>query len=137
MKTILALDAGTTNVKAILVDRQANILARYSVPLTIDFPKSGWADESVKEVWDAARQALEGCLAQGGGHEVVALGISNQRETLVAWNRETGEPVAPCIVWQCRRSAEICQALRKKGLEESIRAKTGLQVDRLSPSSKR
>jgi len=136
MEVILALDAGTTNVKAILVDRQGNVLARSSVPLTIDFPKSGWVEQSAKEIWNAARQALEGCLAQAGGHEVVALGISNQRETLVAWNRSTGEPVAPCIVWQCRRSAEICQALRRKGLEEAIRAKTGLQVDPLFPSTK-
>ena len=136
MKVIIALDAGTTNVKAILVDRQANVLARSSVPLTIDFPKSGWVQQSAQEVWEAARQALEGCLAQGGEHEVVALGISNQRETVVAWNRGTGEAVAPCIVWQCRRSAEICQAIRQKGLEETIRAKTGLQVDPLFPSSK-
>jgi glycerol kinase len=136
MKVILALDAGTTNVKAILVDRQANVLARSSVPLKIDFPKSGWVEQSAQEVWDAAREALEGCLAQGGQHEVVALGISNQRETLVAWNRETGKAAAPCIVWQCRRSAEICQALRSKGLEETIRAKTGLQVDPLFPASK-
>src|SRR6266481_5972976 len=84
MKVIIALDAGTTNVKAILVDRQANVLARSSVPLTIDFPKSGWVEQSAQEVWEAARQTLEGCLAQGGEHEVVALGISNQRETLVA-----------------------------------------------------
>ena len=68
MKVILALDAGTTNVKAILVDHQANVLARSSVPLTIDFPKSGWVEQSAKEVWDAARQALEGCLAQGAEH---------------------------------------------------------------------
>jgi glycerol kinase len=136
MKVILALDAGTTNVKAILVDHQAHVLVRSSVPLAIHFPKSGWVEQSAEEVWDAARAALEACLAQGSEHQVVALGISNQRETLVAWNRETGEAVAPCIVWQCRRSAEICQALRKKGLEETIRAKTGLQVDPLFPSSK-
>ena len=136
MKVILALDAGTTNVKAILVDQQANVLARSSIPLSIDFPKIGWVEQSADAVWDAARQALEGCLAQGAGHEVVALGISNQRETLVAWNRANGKPVAPCIVWQCRRSAEICQALRQKGLEETIRAKTGLQVDPLFPSGK-
>ena len=136
MKSILALDAGTTNVKAILVDDQANVLARSSVPLAIHFPQSGWVEQSAHDVWDAARQALEGCLAQSGGHEAVALGISNQRETLVAWNRATGEPVAPCIVWQCRRSAEICQALRQQGAEATIRAKTGLQVDPLFPASK-
>ena len=136
MKVILALDAGTTNVKAILVDRQANVLTRSSVPLSINFPKSGWVEQSAEAVWEAARQALEDCLAQGAGHEVVALGISNQRETLVAWNRTTGVPVAPCIVWQCRRSSEICQTLRHKGLAESIRDKTGLQVDPLFPSSK-
>ena len=115
MKAILALDAGTTNVKAILVDGQANVLARSSVPLSIHFPQSGWVEQSAHDVWEAARQALEGCLAQSGGHEAVALGISNQRETLVAWHRQSGEPVGPCIVWQCRRSAEICQALRQQG----------------------
>jgi glycerol kinase len=136
MEVIIALDAGTTNVKAILVDRQANVLGRSSVPLAIQFPQSGWVEQSAQEVWDAARQAVEDCLARSGGHQVVALGISNQRETLVAWNRRTGEAVAPCIVWQCRRSAGICQALREKGLEETIQAKTGLQVDPLFPSSK-
>ncbi len=136
MKVILALDAGTTNVKAILVDREANVLARSSVPLSIEFPRSGWVEQSAEAIWDAARTALEGCLAQGGEHEVVALGISNQRETLVVWNRSTGKPVVPSIVWQCRRSAEICQAIRQKGLEETIRAKTGLQVDPLFPASK-
>jgi len=136
MKVILALDAGTTNVKAILVDSEANVLARSSVPLAIAFPQSGWVEQSAEAIWDAARQALEGCLVQGGDHEVVALGISNQRETLVAWNRGTGLPVGPCIVWQCRRSADLCEVLRQKGLEETIRAKTGLQVDPLFPSSK-
>jgi glycerol kinase len=136
MKVILALDAGTTNVKAILVDRQANVRARTSVPLSIDFPQSGWVEQSAEAIWDAAREVLNGCLAQGGDHEVAALGISNQRETLVAWNRGTGKPVGPAIVWQCRRSAEICQALRRKGLEETVRAKTGLQIDPLFPSSK-
>jgi glycerol kinase len=136
MKAILALDAGTTNVKAVLVDRQANVLARSSVPLSIYFPRGGWVEQSAEAVWSAAQQALEGCLAQGGSHEVVALGISNQRETLAAWNRRTGKPVNPCIVWQCRRSAEICQALRQQGAEETIRAKTGLQLDPLFPSSK-
>jgi glycerol kinase len=136
MKAILALDAGTTNVKAILVDRQANVLARSSVPLSIDYPKSGWVEQSAEAIWEAAQKVLAGCLAQGGEHEVMGLGISNQRETLVAWNRESGEPLAPCIVWQCRRSAEICQALRQKGFEETIRSKTGLQVDPLFPASK-
>jgi glycerol kinase len=136
MKVILALDAGTTNVKAILVDQQANVLARSSIPLTIEFPKIGWVEQSAEAVWESARKALEGCLAQSAGHEVVALGISNQRETLVAWNRTTGQPVTPCIVWQCRRSAEICQQLRRNGFEDTIRAKTGLQVDPLFPSSK-
>jgi glycerol kinase len=136
MKVILALDAGTTNVKAILIDQHANVVARSSIPVSIQFPKIGWVEQSAETVWDSVRQALEACLVQGTGHEVVALGISNQRETLVAWNRSTGQPVAPCIVWQCRRSAEICEALRRKGLEETIRTKTGLQVDPLFPSSK-
>jgi glycerol kinase len=136
MKTILALDAGTTNVKAILVDQQANVVARSSTPLAIEFPQEGWVEQSAAEILDAARTALESCLAQGNEHEVVALGISNQRETVVVWNRTTGAAVHPCIVWQCRRSASVCRALRRDGVEEMIRAKTGLQVDPLFPSTK-
>jgi glycerol kinase len=136
MKTILALDAGTTNVKAILVDQQANVVARSSTPLTIEFPQEGWVEQSAAAILDAARKALESCLAQGSDHEVVALGISNQRETVVLWNRRTGEAVHPCIVWQCRRSASVCKALRRDGVEEMIRTKTGLQIDPLFPSTK-
>src|SRR5260221_976418 len=114
MKLILALDAGTTNVKAILVDQQANVLARSSIPLSIQFPKVGWVEQSAEAVWEFARQALEGGLAQGSDHEVVALGIFNRRETLGAWNRVTGKPVVPCIVWQSPRRAAICHELRQK-----------------------
>jgi len=136
MKTILALDAGTTNVKAILVNLQGNIVARSSTPLEIHFPKDGWVEQSAAEILSAARKAVEDCVQIGSEHEIVALGISNQRETVVAWNRQTGQAVHPCIVWQCRRSGSICQVLRSKGLEEKIRAKTGLQVDPLFPSTK-
>jgi glycerol kinase len=136
MKTILALDAGTTNVKAILVDQQGKIVARSSTPLEIHFPKDGWVEQSAAEILSAARKAIEDCVQIGSEHEIVALGISNQRETVVAWNRQTGQAVHPCIVWQCRRSASICQVLRSKGLKEKIRAKTGLQVDPLFPSTK-
>jgi glycerol kinase len=136
VNAILALDAGTTNVKAILVDREGDILARSSVPLGISFPQDGWVEQSATEIWKAAGRALEDCLSQANGHQAIGFGISNQRETLVAWNRLTGEPVCPCIVWQCRRSSEICQALRQKGAEELIEFKTGLQVDPLFPSTK-
>ncbi len=136
MKTILALDAGTTNVKAILVDQQANVVGRSSIPLAIQFPKEGWVEQSAEEIWNATRQALESCVAQGPAQEIVALGISNQRETVVAWNRMTGEAVHPCIVWQCRRSSSLCQKMRSEGAEDLIRSKTGLQVDPLFPSTK-
>lgn len=136
MKTILALDAGTTNVKAILVDQQGSIVARSSTALEIYFPKDGWVEQSAAEILRAARKAIEDCIRIGSEHEIVALGISNQRETVVAWNRQTGQAVHPCIVWQCRRSASICQALRSKGLEATIRFKTGLQVDPLFPATK-
>ncbi|MBV8483040.1 MAG: glycerol kinase GlpK [Verrucomicrobia bacterium] len=136
MKTILALDAGTTNVKAILVDQQGNVVARSSTPLEIQFPKDGWVEQSAAEILVAAQKAIDECLEKGSEDEVVALGISNQRETVVAWNRRTGQAVHPCIVWQCRRSASFCQILRSKGLDEKIRAKTGLQVDPLFPATK-
>ncbi|MGA7126340.1 MAG: glycerol kinase GlpK [Chthoniobacterales bacterium] len=136
MKTILALDAGTTNVKAILVDQQGRVVARSSTPLEIHFPKDGWVEQSAAEILGAARTALAQCVKIGSEHEVVAIGISNQRETVVSWNRQTGQAVHPCIVWQCRRSASICQVLRSKGCEEKVRAKTGLQIDALFPSTK-
>jgi glycerol kinase len=136
MKTILALDAGTTNVKAILVDQEGHVIAGSSTPLEIHFPKDSWVEQSAAEILSAARKAIKECLEKGKEHEVVAVGISNQRETVVAWNRATGQAVHPCIVWQCRRSASVCQVLRSKGLEETIRAKTGLQVDPLFPSTK-
>jgi glycerol kinase len=136
MDTILALDAGTTNVKAILVNSHGNVLARASAALAIQFPRSGWVEQSAAEIWRAVEQVLEECIAQAAGCEVLALGISNQRETVVAWNRNSSEPVSPCIVWQCQRSAAICRKLRGQGLQETIRAKTGLQVDPLFPSSK-
>src|ERR1700678_2626492 len=105
MKTILALDAGTTNVKAILVDQQGKGATRGSLPVQTHFPKDGWGEQSAAEILGAARRAIEEARANGSEHEVVALGISNQRETVVAWNRQTGKAVHPCIVWQCRRSA--------------------------------
>ena len=136
MNAILALDAGTTNVKAILVDQKADILARSAVPLGISYPQNGWVEQSATEIWTAACRALEDCLANADGYHVVCLGISNQRETVVVWDRKTGEPVSPCIVWQCRRSSDICQTLRQKGLDEMIGGKTGLQIDPLFPSTK-
>ncbi len=136
MNTILALDAGTTNVKAILVDQSGKVVAQSSVPLAIRFPKDGWVEQSAAEILYAARKAIEDCLKQGSDHEVLALGISNQRETVVAWNRYTGQAIHPCIVWQCRRSASICESIRRKGLEEKIRTRTGLQVDPLFPATK-
>jgi glycerol kinase len=136
MKTILALDAGTTNVKAILFDQQGKVAAQSSTGLAIQFPRDGWVEQSAAEILTAAQKAITECLEKGKEHEVVALGISNQRETVVVWNRRTGQAVHPCIVWQCRRSAGICQVLRGKGLAEKIRAKTGLQVDPLFPASK-
>jgi glycerol kinase len=136
MNTILALDAGTTNVKAILVDQSGNVVAQSSVPLAIQFPKDGWVEQSAAEILNAARKAIDDCLKKGSDHEVLALGISNQRETVVAWNRHTGQAIHPCIVWQCRRSASICENIRRKGLEEKIRTRTGLQVDPLFPATK-
>ena len=94
MKAILALDAGTTNVKAILVDAQANVLARRSVPLSIHFPQSGWVEQFAHDVWEAARQALEGCLVQSGGREAVAWSLDISEASTCA-------PTAPRFVFAC------------------------------------
>ena len=133
---ILAIDQGTTNTKVLLVDRAGAVRARASRPLAIGFPEPGWVEQDARALWTSVTEAARGCLARAGEPEIAAVGVSNQRESAVVWDRRTGEPSAPCVVWQCRRSAPFCEGLRRAGLEEEIRRRSGLPVDPLFSASK-
>ena len=128
---ILALDQGTTSSRAILFDRQGAIAGIAQQEFTQHFPSPGWVEHDANEIWQSqlavAKKALQD---QGlGAKDIAAIGITNQRETTVLWDRKSGEPIAHVIVWQDRRTAPICDALRQAGKDDLIRQKTGLVVD--------
>ncbi len=133
---ILAIDQGTSNTKVLLVDRSGAVAARASRPLAIRYPQPGWVEQEASELWTSVAEAIDECLAAGGGEAPAAIGVTNQRESVVVWDRRTGAPVAPCAVWQCRRSAAFCDELRRRGLEPLLRERTGLAIDPLFSASK-
>jgi len=128
---VLAIDQGTTGTKCICFDRDQRVVSAHSQEFPQYYPRPGWVEHDAGEIWectvDTVRRALEGAGIQPG--EVAAIGITNQRETAVIWDRETGEPVRKAIVWQCRRSADICSRYREEGLEEEVHERTGLVLD--------
>jgi glycerol kinase len=135
-RLILAIDQGTTNTKALLMSRAGEIVARAARPVSIQFPQPGWVEQDALELRDTALAAIDECLAKCPDAEIAAIGITNQRESVVAWDRSTGEPAGPCITWQCRRTAQFCAELSAHGLDELIRARTGLSIDPLFSASK-
>ena len=130
-KYIMALDSGTTSNRCILFDRDGNICAVAQKEFTQHFPQPGWVEHDAEEIFatqlEVARQALQSIGATPG--DIAAIGITNQRETTVVWNRHTGKPLCNAIVWQCRRTAAYCDQLKARGLTDSIRSKTGLVID--------
>jgi glycerol kinase len=133
---ILAIDQGTTNTKALLVDRTGAIVARASRPVGIRYPQPGWVEQDPRELYRSVQEASAECLAQASDVKPAAIGISNQRESVVVWDRATGEPVGPCITWQCRRTTEFCEELRARGVAEVVRERSGLTLDPLFSASK-
>ncbi|SEN84298.1 glycerol kinase [Sphingomonas gellani] len=132
---ILAIDQGTTNTKALLVSPDGTILARASRPMTLTHPQPGWAEQSADAIWDSVADAIADVVTQVDAR-VVAVAISNQRETAVLWDAVTGRPLAPAISWQCRRSYDRCATLRKAGHEAAVIALSGLNLDPLFPAAK-
>lgn len=128
---VLALDQGTTSSRALLFDEGGSILGVEQFEFPQSFPKPGWVEHDPHEIWDSQLRAARGVLSKTGvaAADVAALGITNQRETTVVWDRRTGEPIHPAIVWQSRQSSGVCDALRSRGLEEEVRARTGLLID--------
>jgi glycerol kinase len=132
---ILSLDEGTTSAGAALYDEQGRRIAMESAPIDCVYPHPGWVEQNAIAIWtaqlDSARRALKSAHAEPS--DIAAIGITNQRETTVVWNRRTGEPIAPAIVWQCRRTAAYCDALQPRDL---IQRKTGLIIDAYFSASK-
>ena len=132
---ILAIDQGTTNTKAIALDATGRIVAQAAVPMAVSYPRPGWAEQSADEIWRSVQQVIAEALAHLSG-PIAALAVSNQRETIVVWDAVTGRPVGPAIVWQCRRSADRCAALRAAGHTDLVVERTGLTLDPLFPAAK-
>ena len=128
---IMALDAGTTSNRCILFDRYARVCAVAQKEFMQIYPKSGYVEHNANEIWATQLSvAVEAMQKLGiGAEDIAAIGITNQRETTIVWDRQTGEPVYNAIVWQCRRTSKFCDELKARGLAETIRQKTGLVID--------
>lgn len=131
MKYIIALDQGTTSSRAIIFDENQNVVASSQKEFTQIYPKEGWVEHDPMEIWASQSGVLAEAIAKSGisQHDIIGIGITNQRETTIVWNKKTGKPVYNAIVWQCRRTAHICDDLKAKNLTEYIRENTGLVLD--------
>ena len=128
---IMALDSGTTSSRCILFNEKGEMRSVSQKEFTQFFPKPGWVEHDAEEIWSAQLEVAKAAMANIGASaaDICAVGITNQRETAIVWDRHTGAPVYHAIVWQCRRTAEYCDRLKAKGLTESFRKKTGLVID--------
>lgn len=127
----MALDQGTTSSRCIIFDHSGAMLASAQREFAQHYPKPGWVEHDAAEIWETTLEVARGAMAKSGleAADIAAIGITNQRETTVVWDRETGEPVCPAIVWQCRRTAPMADALAASGWAEKIRQRTGLVPD--------
>jgi glycerol kinase len=128
---ILALDQGTTSSRAILFDRAGKVRASAAREFKQVYPRPGWVEHDAEEIWESQRSVAEQALAQAKAQpaDIAAIGITNQRETVVLWDRKTSKPLANAIVWQCRRTAAMCDRIRQEGFDRTLREKTGLVTD--------
>ena len=130
-KYIMALDAGTTSNRCILFDHDGKICSVAQKEFTQYFPKPGWVEHDANEIWTTQLGVALSAMNKIGAtaEDIAAIGIANQRETTIVWDRDTGEPICHAIVWQCRRTSEYCDQLKAAGYTEMIREKTGLIID--------
>ncbi len=130
-KYVMSLDAGTTSNRCIVFNEKGEMCSAAQKEFTQYFPKPGWVEHDPEEIWATQLEVARAAMANLGiaAPEIAAIGITNQRETTIVWDREAGEPVYPAIVWQCRRTSEYCDGLKARGLTETYRKKTGLVID--------
>ncbi|MDD5534104.1 MAG: FGGY family carbohydrate kinase, partial [Syntrophales bacterium] len=130
MRYVLAVDQGTTGSRAVLYDKNGRRKASAYEEFRQYFPRPGWVEHDPLEIWRSVDNSIQKVLKQAPGAEIAAVGITNQRETTVVWDRETGRPVYNAIVWQCRRTARRCRELKKRGgAEQFFSGRTGLPID--------
>ena len=138
MKYVLALDQGTTSSRAALIDENQRVAAILSREFPQIYPAEGWVEHDPMDIWSSQYGVMMEVVAKSGvsPEDIAAIGITNQRETTVVWEKATGKPVYNAIVWQCRRTASIIAEVKEKGFEKSIRDKTGLIPDAYFSASK-
>lgn len=129
MQYILSIDQGTTSTRSIVFDKKGNTIAVAQEEITQYFPKPGWVEHNPVEIWESVLTTMQAVIKKVGAKNIAAVGITNQRETTVVWDKRTGKPVYNAIVWQSRQTVEICTALKSKGLDSAVRYKTGLLID--------
>lgn len=137
-KYIVAMDQGTTSSRAIVFDDKANIVAKAQQEFEQIYPVPGWVEHRPEDIWNTQFDSLEHAIQRAGidKSQIIGIGITNQRETTIVWDKNTGKPIYNAIVWQCRRTADTCEELKSKGLEERIYQKTGLPIDAYFSASK-
>ena len=130
-KFLLAIDQGTSSSRTVIYDHDANVVATEQQEFPQLYPRPGWVEHDPEAIWSSVEAVTRGAMEKAGANaaDISAIGITNQRETTVIWDRETGEPVFNAIVWQDRRTADFCQAKKNQGLEATVTAKTGLRLD--------
>src|SRR5512140_2136516 len=125
---ILSIDQGTSSTKCLLVDGAGEVVARGSASLSEQHPRPGWVEQDGEELVRSVRQAVRACLEGQDARAVLAVGISNQRESMIAWDPRTGAPLGPVVSWQDQRTAGACEALRSPGNERLVQARSGLPL---------
>src|SRR5690554_734650 len=130
-KFVLSIDQGTTGTTVILFNQKSEIVGKVYQEFEQYYPRSGWVEHDASEIWEVTKNLLQKIISDTkiDPEEIAAIGITNQRETVVLWDRKTGKPVTRAIVWQCRRTATLCEELRERGLEPLFKEKTGLVLD--------
>ena len=135
---LLALDQGTTSSRALIVDETGRVLTQAQKEFPQIYPQPGWVEQDPEAIWQSQLETAREALARAGlaGTDLTAIGITNQRETTLLWDADTGAPLYNAIVWQCRRTAALCDRLKREGWEDTVRAKTGLPIDAYFSGSK-
>ncbi|MFQ6610553.1 MAG: FGGY family carbohydrate kinase, partial [Fidelibacterota bacterium] len=126
---ILSIDAGTTGITILAISHDGGIIQKVYNEITQHYPKPGWVEHDPNEIWQVTRNLMGDLFRKLDVNLCQALGITNQRETTVLWDKFTGKPIHPAIVWQCRRTADLCESLKHQGLEKVVHEKTGLYLD--------
>ena len=131
LKYVISLDEGTTSCRAVLYDKNASVIGSMQQEFTQIYPKPGLVEHDAEEIFKCQLMVLQNLIVENDVRydQIAAIGITNQRETIVVWDKKTGKPVYNAIVWQCRRTADYCNQLKKEGWTEKIRQKTGLLID--------